>query len=106
VGRATTRRMPDARPFDPISGNDFNASNGIWWLDDRQVLFHAVHKAGSELHTIDVETGSLEPVVQWQALNGTVSMDDARRYAVLSYTSFDTVGEVAVHDLQSGKTTI
>ncbi|RIK44535.1 MAG: hypothetical protein DCC58_08125 [Chloroflexi bacterium] len=100
------RQLTDDLPFEPIAANDSSSSNGIWWLDERQVLFHAVHRAASELHTLDVESGALEPVVQWPALNGAVSMDDARRYAVLTYTSFDTVGEVAVYDLHTGATAI
>jgi len=65
-----------------------------------------LYPSGASLYFTVLGRQAEEPVVQWQAMNGAVSMDDARRYAVLTTSSFDTTGEVAVHDLQAGTTTI
>lgn len=106
VASGTTRRLTDDLPYDPVSATGPVNANSIWWLDDRQVLFHAAYHGASGLHTIDVDSGATEPVVQWQAMNGAVSMDASRRYAVLTTSSLDTSGEVAVYDLQSGTTSV
>jgi dipeptidyl aminopeptidase/acylaminoacyl peptidase len=68
------------------------------WLDDRQVLFHAVRAGGSGLWVIDSEQGSVEPVAWWQAQHGGFSVDRDRRYIVQSRTSMEDHGELVVYD--------
>ena len=76
------------------------------WLDERQVLFHAVRAGGSGLYVIDVERGTTEPVQTWQAVNVAMSTDAAKRYVAQEHASMDRLGEIAVYDNQADTTRV
>jgi dipeptidyl aminopeptidase/acylaminoacyl peptidase len=107
VASGETRRLTDDLQALPVTGFPTIAppSQPVW-LDERQVLFHAVRAGGSTLQVIDIERGSVEPVTSWRALNVGQSVDDARRYVVQAYTSLDAFGEVSVYDTRSDATKV
>lgn len=76
------------------------------WLDDRQVLFHAVRAGASGLYVIDLDDGALEEVTRQEALWMGFSVDRERRRAVFAHASLDAVGEIAVYDRAAGETRV
>lgn len=76
------------------------------WLDDRNVLFHAIQAGASELWTIDVTTGALDRIHRWDAVNSGLSVDAAGRLAVQGYADFTTLGQLSVFDRDTGDATI
>ncbi|HEX5502696.1 MAG TPA: S9 family peptidase, partial [Thermomicrobiales bacterium] len=99
VATGDLRRLTDDLPVLPVAGFPTIAppSQPVW-LDDRQVLFHAVRAGGSGLYVIDAATGGVEPAQRWQALNVGMSVDNAKRHVAQGYASLDALGEVAVCD--------
>jgi dipeptidyl aminopeptidase/acylaminoacyl peptidase len=73
------------------------------WLDDHEVLFNATRAGASGLYTFNVASRGVEPVYTWQATLAGLSIDSQRRYAVQTYSSLDTTGELSLFDLQSGE---
>ena len=104
IGSGETRRLTDDLPSLPVSGSpgDSAPSQPVW-LDNRQVLFHAMRAGGSGLSVIDSEQGTVEPTVQWQAQHGGFSVGADHRFVVQSRTSLDEVGEIVRYDLQSNE---
>lgn len=102
VATGSSRRLTDDLACEPSGGYDFDSSGAPVWLDERQVLFLGAEHAASGLYVIDSDSGTVEPLQRWQALNNGFSVDAAGRYVVQGTTSFETVGELAVHDLQAG----
>lgn len=70
------------------------------WLDERQVMFHAMRAGASGLHVIDANSGAVEPVHQWTAVNSGFSTDKSHRYIVQGHASLESVGEISVFDSQ------
>ncbi|HUZ00571.1 MAG TPA: S9 family peptidase, partial [Thermomicrobiaceae bacterium] len=102
VASGASRRLTDDLQVLPVGGMPGQqAPSQPVWLDDHQVLFHAVRGGASGLHVIDAEAGTLEPVYSWQALNAGMSVDDARRYIVQGQASLESIGEISVFDAQS-----
>jgi dipeptidyl aminopeptidase/acylaminoacyl peptidase len=99
------RQLTDDLEVLPASGYAFSGGGAPVWLDERQVLFHAQRSAASGLHIIDSESGAIEPLHRFQALTDGLSLDAAHRYIAQTITSFDTVGEVSVFDLEAGAAT-
>lgn len=102
VATGETRRLTDDLYCLPEwTWSLYSAPSRPVWLDDTRVLFHAVHKAKNGFYTIDVETGEVTLLRELAALALGLSVDDAGRYAVQSFTSLDRVGDVVVYDLQT-----
>ena len=77
------------------------------WLDERNVLFHAVHAGASGLYVIDLETGEVEQVEGERSLCSGMSTDKARRYVAQSMGSLSQIGEITVFDRKEGvRTTV
>lgn len=76
------------------------------WLDERQVLVHVARAGASELEVVDCLSATREQVARWTALHGGLSVDRAGRYAVQAHSSYEATGEISVHNLQSGETSI
>lgn len=76
------------------------------WLDERRVLFHALHAGASELAVIDAESGALETLQSWPAMNAGLSIDTARRYVAQAHASHTAVGEITVYDRVAGQTRV
>jgi dipeptidyl aminopeptidase/acylaminoacyl peptidase len=84
------------------------------WLDDHEALFHAARAGTSGLYTVNVDTGDTSPRVfnaasdklaedeTGYAMNAGFSTDAAHRYVAQSYSSLQSMGEVAIYDLQTG----
>lgn len=107
VATEEIKRLTDDLECLPVGGapGDAAPSQPIW-LDDRQVLFHAIRAGGSGLYVIDSEGGSVEPVQTWQEMHGGGSVDNARRYVVQSMASLDRIGEITVFDTQTNTSTV
>jgi dipeptidyl aminopeptidase/acylaminoacyl peptidase len=73
------------------------------WLDNRRVLFHAFRAGGSQLNILDTETGTVETIAAWQALNAGLSVDQDRRFAVQGHASLDQTGEIVVTTIGGGE---
>jgi dipeptidyl aminopeptidase/acylaminoacyl peptidase len=107
VAGGALRRLTDDLQSLPVGGSPGEAApSSPVWLDDRQVLFHAMRAGGSGLYVIDSERGAVEPVVTWQATHGGFSVDDAKRYVVQSRTSLDEAGEIHVFDTATNEGTV
>ncbi len=99
VKSGDVKRLTDDLPSLPVGGMPGQSSpSRPVWLDERQVMFHAMRAGASGLHVIDAESGSVEPVHQWQAMLAGLSTDDANRYIVQGYSSMDSIGEISVFD--------
>jgi dipeptidyl aminopeptidase/acylaminoacyl peptidase len=107
VASGEIRRLTDDLESLPVGGapGEGSPSNPVW-IDDRQVLFHAVRGGGSGLWIIDSEGGAVEPVQQWQAMHSGMSVDAGKRYVVQGRTSLDQLGEIAVYDSQTGESRV
>lgn len=107
VAAKTSRRLTDDLQVLPAAGYPgwFAPSIPVW-LDERQVLFHAVRAGGSGIYVIDAEGGDLEQLVSWQAQHTGLSMDASQRYIVQSRVSLNDLGEIIVYDTQSNESTI
>jgi dipeptidyl aminopeptidase/acylaminoacyl peptidase len=101
----TIRRVTDDLPCQPDVGfpGRIPPSHPVW-LDDRRVLFHAIRAGASGLYAIDVESGAVETLADWTALNSGLSVDAARRYAAQAHSSLAAFGEIGITDLQTGAT--
>ena len=107
VADGTTRRLTDDLQALPVAGfpTIIGPSQPVW-LDERQVLFHAVRAGASGVHIIDSESGVVEPVKSWRAISGQVSTSRDHRYLAHDYSRADTIGEIAITDMQTDETTI
>jgi dipeptidyl aminopeptidase/acylaminoacyl peptidase len=107
VADGTTRRLTDDLQVLPVAGfpTIIGPSQPVW-LDERQVLFHAVRAGASGVHIIDSESGVVEPVKSWRAISGQVSTSRDHRYLAHDYSRADTIGEIAITDMQTDETTI
>jgi Tol biopolymer transport system component len=101
VVRDSLRRLTDDLQCLPVAGYIGGAAPAQpVWLDDRRVLFHAIHAAASGLYVIDSETGDVELIQRWQALHAGMSVDTAGRLIAQAHASFERVGDLTVYDLQ------
>ncbi len=99
VDSGAIRRLTDDLPSLPVGGAAGSSSpSQPVWLDDRQVLFHAMRAGASGLNVIDAESGTVEPIHRWQAVLSGLSTDDAHRYVVQGYSSLEAPGEISVFD--------
>ncbi|MBV9175236.1 MAG: S9 family peptidase [Chloroflexi bacterium] len=76
------------------------------WLDDRSILFHAVHGGESGFYRFDVDRADVQREYAAGALNTGYSIDARHRYVAQAHSSLRLIGEVAVHDRDSGQTEI
>jgi dipeptidyl aminopeptidase/acylaminoacyl peptidase len=107
VARGTVKRLTDDLHCLPDTGVATIAPPAQpVWLDERRALFHAFEHGASGLYTIDTQTGAVERIVRWEALNQGLSADARHRYCAQSHSSFERVGEIGVYDRQTGKTRI
>lgn len=101
VASGNVRRLTDDLQSLPVGGAPgMSSPSQPIWLDDRQVLFHAMRAGASGLNVIDAESGSVEPVHQWQATLSGFSSDASHRYIVQGYGSLEAAGEISVFDAQ------
>src|SRR5262249_29569167 len=72
------------------------------WLDNDQVLVHAMRAGASGLYAFNLQTAGTEPVTTWRAMNGQLSTDRSGRYAAVAYSSWNAQGENAIADTPTG----
>ncbi|GAB4323795.1 MAG: S9 family peptidase [Dehalococcoidia bacterium] len=107
VSTGQTRRVTTDLPCLPIGGlPGVQAPAQPVWVDDRRVLFHAVRAGASSLYIIDIDDGTLEELERAEALRAGMSVDRGHRYIVMGHMSLDAVGEIAVHDRETGETAV
>jgi dipeptidyl aminopeptidase/acylaminoacyl peptidase len=73
------------------------------WLDAAEVLVHAVRAGESCFYRFNVETAELTREHATRSVSTGFSVDDTHRFVAQAYSSFEGVGEVAIHDRQSGE---
>ena len=107
VASGEVRRLTDDLAILPVGGfpTVVGPSQPVW-LDDEQVLVHAVRAGASGLYAFNVQTAGVEPITTWRAIHAQLSTDRAGRYAAQSASSWNTLGEIAVTDAQTGESTI
>ncbi|HET9016841.1 MAG TPA: S9 family peptidase [Thermomicrobiaceae bacterium] len=103
VASGETRRLTDDLAILPAEGVNDTA---MVWLDERRVLINAVEHARHGLYVLDVEAGQLECLVSQDATTLGLSVDAARRTVVQAYASFESAGEICVHDLDGDRTAV
>lgn len=105
LGTRTTRRLTTDLAVLPSSGSPtvVPPSQPVW-LDERQVLVHAVRAGGSGLYAVDAENGASEPVREWQALHVGLSADRAGRRVVQGRASLEALGEIVLYDSERDET--
>ena len=107
VTSGETTRLTDDLAILPVGGYPtISGPSQPVWLDDEQVLVHAVRAGASGLYAFNVRSAGVEPVATWRAINAQLSTDRAGRYAAQGTSAWNTLGEIAVTDLQTGTSTI
>jgi dipeptidyl aminopeptidase/acylaminoacyl peptidase len=103
VATGEIRRLTDDLACLPVGGRPglVPPSQPIW-LNDDKVLLHAVRAGASGLYVVDTRTGRVEPIHTGRSLNVGLSVDAARRVAVMGYASLETTGDVVTIDLATG----
>ena len=76
------------------------------WLDDSEVLFHAVRAGESGMYRFNVRTSELTLEHATGSVSIGFSVDDARRFATQVHSSFDSTGEIAVYDRSSAQRSV
>jgi dipeptidyl aminopeptidase/acylaminoacyl peptidase len=84
--------LPDVGPYQVLP-----PSQPVW-LDDSEVLLHALRGGASGLYVVDVKGGALRTVASWDARHAGLSVDRDLRHAVQSVMRIDSIGEIAVFD--------
>ncbi len=104
LGQDTIRRLTwDLGCTPEIGFPSIQAPSQPVWLDDSQVIFHALHAGASGFYRFNVDTADLQLEHGTQTLSVGFSIDAAHRYIVQANSSLDSVGEVAVYDRQAGQ---
>ncbi len=106
VASGDVKRLTDDLQSQPVGAMPGGPTADPIWLDERQVMFSATRAGASVLEVIDAESGSVEPVQQWQATVAGLSTDKDHRYIVQGYTSFDSTGEIAVFDTKDNSSRV
>jgi dipeptidyl aminopeptidase/acylaminoacyl peptidase len=73
------------------------------WLNDADVLLHAMRGGESGFYRFNVSTAHLTLEHTTRSISVGFSVDDAHRFVVQTHSSLDATGEVAVYDRQTGQ---
>lgn len=73
------------------------------WLNDAEVLFHAMRAGESYFYRFNVNSAELTRELATQSVSVGFSIDRAQRFIAQSFSSFTAVGEVAIYDRQTGE---
>ena len=107
VASGAVRRLTDDLAVLPVAGfPTISGPSQPFWLDDQQVLVHAMRAGGSGLYAFNLQTAGIEPVQTWRAQHGQTSFDRAGKFAAQDYSAWNALGEIAVTDTQTGETAI
>jgi dipeptidyl aminopeptidase/acylaminoacyl peptidase len=72
------------------------------WLNDSEVLVHAVRGGESCFYRFNVDTAELTREFATGSISTGFSLDRRGRYVAQSYSSPDATGEVSIYDRQTG----
>jgi dipeptidyl aminopeptidase/acylaminoacyl peptidase len=99
VAEDTLDRLTDDLPVLPDLGQwGLQPPSQPVWLDDRQVLLHAIRGGSSGLYVFDTESRRLRRAGGWDARHAGLSLSWDRNRAVQSVTQIDGIGEIGVFD--------
>jgi dipeptidyl aminopeptidase/acylaminoacyl peptidase len=73
------------------------------WLDDAEVLVHAIRAGESCYYRFNVTTRELSREHATRSVSSGFSLDDAHRYVAQAHSSLEAMGEIAIYDRQSGE---
>ena len=73
------------------------------WLNDSEVLVHAIRAGESCFYRFDVDTAELTREYATNSISTGFSLDNDRRFVAQAYSAFDAIGEICVYDRQSGQ---
>jgi dipeptidyl aminopeptidase/acylaminoacyl peptidase len=104
VAGGTTTRLTTDLPCMPDAGfPTVNAPSQPVWLNDSEILVHAMRGGESCYYRFDVGTCELTREHATRSISVGFSLDRAQRYIVQAHSSFDAAGEVAIYDRQTGE---
>ncbi len=103
TGSQAIRRVTDDLACLPAAGfPTIEPPSQPVWLDDANVLFHAVRAGAAGLWVVNLDTGEVEQVEGSQSLRSGLSSDRAHRYFAQGLASLDATGEIQVFDRSDG----
>jgi dipeptidyl aminopeptidase/acylaminoacyl peptidase len=100
----TIRRLTTDLPCAPDAGfpTILGPSQPVW-LDDSEVLVHAVRAGESGVYRFNVDSAELRLEHAGRSVDVGFSVDRSRRYVAQAHSSFDRFGEIAVYDRASNQ---
>jgi dipeptidyl aminopeptidase/acylaminoacyl peptidase len=75
------------------------------WLDERAVVFSGVRGGACGLYRLDCDSGQVEMIHGWRAVNLSVSADRSGRRFALAQSSLEQVIEIVTLDSETGQAT-
>ena len=98
------RRLTTDLPCTPDAGfPTVVAPSQPVWLDDSEVVFHAIRAGESCVYHFNVESAELRRELATGSVSVGFSVDASKRYVAHAHTSLDGLGEIAIYDRQSGE---
>jgi dipeptidyl aminopeptidase/acylaminoacyl peptidase len=98
------RRLTSDLPCAPDAGfpTVLGPSQPVW-LNDSEVLVHAVRGGESGLYRFNVESADLRLEHAARSVDVGFSVDRSRRYVAQAHSSFDNFGEIALYDREANE---
>ncbi len=76
------------------------------WSSDNELIYHASFHGQSGVYRVDIETGATDCVLDWNAMHGGFSVDQAAKTLVQARTTWASFGEIVAFDLGTGASTV
>jgi dipeptidyl aminopeptidase/acylaminoacyl peptidase len=106
VASGSTRVVATNLQFLPDIGYQNTAPPGVpVWLSDTTAIVHGLRGGASVLWLLDIESGSLTELAEWQAMHGGLSATPDGGTIVQSRASMAGTGELVAWNRASGVTT-
>ena len=102
AARESRRVTTDLQPLPAAGFPTIEPPSMPIWLDESQVIFHAVQRGASGLFVIDLADGAVVQVDGGRSVRSGMSVDASHRFVVQSLTSLEALGEITVFDRQAG----
>jgi dipeptidyl aminopeptidase/acylaminoacyl peptidase len=103
AGDRITRLTTDLPCLPEAGFPTINAPSQPVWLSGDEVLVHAMRGGESCYYRFNVETTELVREYATRSIGIGFSIDAAHRFVAQSYSSLDSMGEVAIYDRQTGQ---
>ena len=102
--RDEIRRLTTDLPCMPDAGfPTIAAPSQPAWLDDSEVVFHAIRAGESCIYRFNVDSADLQREHPTGSLSVGFSVDASKRFVVQTHSNLGSLGEIAILDRQSGK---